>query len=573
MAADADAVRQGAIRELARRELARREAERAGQQAAQPQQEATFGDTLGRQLGRTARIGIESVAAIPMAIADAGVGARNLITGSQYQLPSAMLQEGLDNVGLPRAEGWIEKGVDFLGQAIVGSRIPGIDPPPAAPNAVSVPKPNAAQQVIQEGQKHGVPVFYDDVTNSAFARRVGVAAEPLGALGTGSGRAKQAEAARTAASRVVDDLMPSTSDDVPELVQKGLQTRLAQFRGTANRLYTRAANALDPKGTVPRTQFDQIIAKELAEQEKLGTLANPDVVNVLQKYAQAPGGNFSLMRNMRSQLADEVSDFYTGRNSAIGQKGVTILRELQEALEGDMAQFAKSSGDEGYSAWKAADGFYRANIVPFREAGFRDLVKTAEPEKAWRYLMAQGTVKSRAIRMYRSLDESGREAVRYGLVKDAMDNATNPQGTFSPARFAKYLEDHENAVNTFFKGRDLQEIKGFQNLMRHVERAGQFAENPPTGQRVIPYLLGGAAFVEPTVVASTAGAGLTVRGLFQTKTGRDLLLKMSRARPGSPAAQRFASEIGKFLAVSTAVAGTGGQESDQMQTTPPPATQ
>lgn len=524
----------------------------------EPTPQRTGWQELGRQLGLTARLPVDAIAAIPLAAADAGIAARNLLTGSNYDSASKMYQEGMASL-FPTPETGIEKGVNLVGSAVAGSRlpVPGVKNP--APTVQPAPVANTAQQVITQGEKHGVPVFFDDVTQSTVAKKLGVAAEPLGVVGTGSRRAIQGKAAQSAAREMVDRYTPATGDDVPELVQKGLQTKLKSFKGAAAKLYSRAAQTLDPMGNVPRANFDKVITDEAAKQSQLGTLASDDVLRLLEKYRNAPVGNFSTMRELRSQLGEEISDFYTGKNAAIGQRGVTALRAMQEALEADMAGFAKQSGNQGYQAWKAADGFYKANLVPFKEAGFRDLVKTAEPEKAWRYLLAQGSLKSRSVRMYNSLDEPGRSAVRYGLVKDALENGTNPNGSFSPAKFAKYLEDHESAVNTFFKGRDLQEIQGFRNLMRHVERAGQYAENPPTGQRLIPYLFGGAALVEPSAAAGVAGSGLAVKALFQTKAGRDLLLAMGRAKPGSAGMDALRSRTARFLAVSAASPATRAQ--------------
>lgn len=522
----------------------------------------SVGQDLGHQLGRTGRIVAEGLAALPLIPMNAGVAARNLLTGSDYQMPSEMFGEALDAAGLPRAQGTIEKGVDIVGQTIVGSRLPVPSARTQAPASFVAPAKSAvsAQQVIAAGEKHGVPVFYDDVAQSAVAKRAGVAAESLGPLGTGAGRARQAVAAQNAATKAVNDLTPQVGDDVPVLVQKGLQNKLKSFRLTANRLYTKASATLDPAGDVPRMKMDHVIADELRKQQKLGTLANDDVVKLLEKYRQAPAGNFTLNRELRSQLGEEISDFYTGKNAALGDSGVKALQSMKEALEADLSIFADQSGGSGKAAWRTADGFYKANIVPFKEAGFRDLVKTSEPEKAWRYLIAQGSIQSRSTRMYNSLDEPGRSAVRYGLAKEALDNASNPNGSFSPAKFAKYLEDHEAAVNTFFKGRDGQEIRGLQNLMRHVERAGQYAENPPTGQRVIPFLLGGAAFLEPSAAVSVAGTGLTIRALFQTKAGRDFLLRASSAKAGSAQMQAINQEIARYLASATAVSANRVQD-------------
>lgn len=515
---------------------------------------------IGRAFVTTARDyaqGAASIAALPV---DAAIGVYNFATGGNQMNASQAIDKTLDDVGLPRTENAAIRTVNqMVGGALV--KIPGLPEPTPAQTPTRV-MPTSAAKVIQEGEKRGVPVFYDDVAKGAVSRRIGVAAEPLGPLGTGAGRAKQAIAADTAAKDFVQTLAPSASDDVPELVQKGLQTKLGQFRKTAGKLYTRAASILDPQGPVPTSQFDSALQAEIASQKRFGTAANQELISAMEKLQQAPRGDFSFTRELREQLANEISTYYSG-GSAIGDKGVGALQAAKNALEADMASFAKQSGGNGYQAWKAADGFYKANIAPFKVAGFRDLAKSAEPEKAWRYLVSQNTLQSRADRLYNSLDEPGRAAVRYGLAKDAMDSARNPNGSFSPARFAKYLEDHDNAVQTFFKGTELREVEGFRNLMRHVERAGQFAENPPTGQRLIPYLALGGAAVSPEATAVAVGSGVTVRALFQTKVGRDLLLRMSRVDPGTAQAAVLTSRISRLLTASAGgIAAQGTSQAD-----------
>lgn len=581
------AVTREQARALALAAARKRKAE-AEQQSAAPQAETEpkkrplfpssvgqFVDEVGRAAALTGRTVANVAAGIPLMAADFGVAVRNVgenaldgrpLLEKTRELPSEMFQRGMTEAGVPEHETTTERVADFAGQVALGSRLPVPSVRNPAPVPVPGPRPpSRADQVIATGEQHNVPVFFDDVTDSAAAKRLAVAAEPLGIVGTGSRRATQAAAAQGAASRVVASRVPSVGDDVPALIQQGLKTKLDQFRTTAGRLYDRVASELDPVGTVARSGFEATIKNAEQAQVARGSLADPRLSALIEKYAKAPQGNFSAMRAMRSDLADDISDFYSGANATIGAKGVRLLQEMKSALEKDMEAFARASGDRAYNAWRMADGFYRANIVPFREAGFRDLANTAEPEKAWRYLLAQGGVQSRAVRMYRSLDENGRGAVRYGMVKDARDNATNPNGSFSPAKFAKYLEDHENVVNEFFKGSELREIKGFQNLMRHIERAGQYAENPPTGQRLIPYLMGGAAFTGPLAAKAMLGigaTGMTVKVLFQTKNGRNLLMAMSRAKEGSPAADRLARRM-QGLIIAASSADTSFQTNDR----------
>lgn len=477
---------------------------------------------------------------------------RNLaLTGPDEGAPSQQAQAWLDahTIAPDDTKGRI---AEMISSGLAGSKLPGMPPSPKPP----MRSPTLAQQAIAAGERHNVPVYFDDLTKSAFAKKLGTAAENIPVVGTSAGRAAQAEAAQAAAQKVAEQFGGELADDVPMLMQKGLKEQLDQFRGVANVKYSNAAALLDKAGIVPTPRFVMAIRRELMNQRKLGTAASADVVALLKKYQLAPEGDFSLARKLRSQLKHEVSEFYSGKNAAIGETGVERLRDMRNALEADMEAFAKKTGGKAYEAWKDADDFYKTNLIPFKERGFAELVNTAEPEKAWRYLMTQGGIESRAERMYNGLTEQGRAAVRAGAVRDAMNAATGPKGTFSPARFAKYMEDHETVINQFFKGADKEEIKGFTNLMRHVERAGQYMENPPTGQRLIAAaMLGGGTYytqsLKPLILAASTAAG--TRALFQTKRGRDLLLASSKLKPGSPTMTVLGNRLGR-MAVGASMA-------------------
>lgn len=521
----------------------------------------TAKEETGRAAGLILRSGINVVAGIPALAADTGVALRNLLTGDEYELPSHMFEKALDEY-LPHPETFSEKAVDFVGTALLGSRMPVPSSAKQAPNAIAAA--TGARNVIAQGVKHDVPVFFDDVTKSAIAKKTSVLAENVPVVGTAGGRVAQSQKAAEAAARVVNKYAPNLTDDVPELVQQGMQRQLATFKTQVGALYAKAAAQLDPAGTVPRTAFNAAIATARAEQSKLGTLAKPEIEATLAKFENAPQGDFSLMRKVREELSGEISGYYTGKNATIGEKGVGILQGLKGALDTDMADFANKVGGGAKNAWKEADSFYRTNLVPFKEAGFRDLAKTAEPEKAWRYLMAQGGLKSRAARMYRSLDDEGRSAVRYGMAKDALESATNTNGTFAPARFAKYMEDHAETVGEFFRGTDRSEIDGFTKLMRAVERSGQTAENPPTGNRlVLPAITaaaGTAAYFNPTAAGIALGGTLGVKTLFQTTRGRNLLVAISEAK-GSSQRDLMKRAVG-MITVTAAAERSSPEESE-----------
>lgn len=523
-------------------------------------------------IDETIRAGAKAVSAAPFLPIDAAVGVRNFINAGQYNpqaftralnplaggtlapgdyaSPSQRLEDILNqHTQAPTTTSG--RVAEAINSALLGAKLPTGFPAPAPRPMVN---PTRADLALATAEKEKVPFYFDDWSRNPFAKKLGIAAENVPVVGTASGRAEQAEAALNAAQRRTGRLAADIDSDLPfaNVLQQSMQRRLQAFRGAADVLYNRAGALLDPAGTVPTSRFDSAIHHELARQEALGSAADPAVVDILTRFDNAPRGNFSLMRNLRSQLKGAISSFYNG-NKAIGDRGVDRLIEAREALEADMGDFARKVGGAAEKAWSDADQFYKTNLVPFKEAGFRQLAKTGEPEKLWTYLTAEGGKESRAGRMYNSLDSQGRAAVRAGMFQEAMNSALGPKGTFSPARFAGYLENHENIINQFFHGNELQEVRGFTNLMRHVDRAGQYMENPPTGNRLIGWLMVGAPAtgkIGTAAVASTAGIAGGIRTLFQTKTGRDLLISASKLKPGSPAMGAISDQLRNVIARS-----------------------
>jgi hypothetical protein len=468
-----------------------------------------------------------------------------------HELPGHTLNRLLDQYTTPPETGW-DRAAEFVSSSLVGGKVlPKVRS--ATPTAPNPRGPSAIpQEIISEGVKHDVPVYADDVLNSPFAKRIGVTAESMGPFGTGAGRQAQHDLAKEAARRAAASRAVAGADDITVEVQKSMRRKLAALKQVKNQLYERAAAALDPIGHVGTPRFTQAFYAVRKDLDNLGPAANKEAKQLIKElYGEGPKGipgNFSTMSAMSDELGSRISMYYKGQNATIGKRGVGYLVKLKQALDEDIAAFANEmGGPEGSRAYKQADEFYKKHLAPFKEPGFRDLVRTGEPEKAWRYLTGQGTIPSRSQRMFNALDERGRATVRAGLIGEAYKNALSPKGQFSPAKFATYMDEHEAAVQQFFKGAELKEIQGFKNLMRHIDRAGAYAENPPTGQRLLLPLLFGSGYYSVSLPALAVGSGLSVRVLFQTERGRDLLLQLSRAKPGSREAGALSNSVARYL--------------------------
>jgi hypothetical protein len=160
-----------------------------------------------------------------------------------------------------------------------------------------------------------------------------------------------------------------------------------------------------------------------------------------------------------------------------------------------------------------------------------------------------GAGEDRAIKFYNALEPKGRAAVRYGMIANAIDKADIPgdKGLLSPGKFEQALQDIDPAARTFFKGEGKKELDAFVNLMEHARRFGQYKDNPPTGQRVIPWLALGGAAIRPAEMAAVGAGAYAARLLLTTETGKRLLLDAGRLRPGTPEMQRVVEEMSRQI--------------------------
>lgn len=425
--------------------------------------------------------------------------------------------------------------------------------------------PAQADEIIKLGQQQKVPVFYPDVGGSPAVRELSTTMEKAPLVGMVGPRVNQNKAAKEAAERLRDRLSPIASDEVGDTLQRSLANKLSRAKQVDDQLFTKVANIMDPAGTLPATGMTQRAADLLrAELAKKPEYQDKEVIALLRKYSVDPSFNFSGLKELRSDLFDQVNSFYTGRNAVIGQRGVHVLQDIKDALEMDMAMAAQQQSPTAWKSFRKAAEFHKKNVVPYIEsADIRAAVKTGDADEIFNKFIRAGKG-DRARRLYERLDQEGRGALRFGMVDQAYQKAISrgPDGeVFSTAQFAKELQRLSGPAKKVFNSRDFDEIQGLVKLMEHVKRSGQVAESPPTGNRLVQILLAvlgtGGAFMAPGPTAAAAGGVFGLKTLFTTRAGRNLLLSSSRLRVGSPAMDRLlANQAPKIAAVGAVDAVT-----------------
>jgi hypothetical protein len=500
-----------------------------------------------------------------------------------------------------------------------------------AGNAIrGVLKP-AVQSVVDTANKYGIRLSTGDVTQGSVAPKLESALEAIPGSGAGRMRAGQQKAVtkagetirtglqtemqatpwrdlasvqhaargtgpRAKEAQVLLDEIREAGDDWGRVIQTSGKLNLFQDRMRAEKLYNRVEELAQPLGNMRLPKATQAIDDAIArasddvlpspevKREVIGALnrikgeispsAGPPqpsmgvrdpVTGTLRaepvtQATNIPDTTYMRMRGLRSSLGDlqrEAAEPATAR----------YLSGVKTALEEDMAEFAAKSNVPGLAkAAKEADTFFRTRIVPYREGQLAKTIEKNLPDEIYNQFVRRG--KDRAQYFYNGLDPKGQAAVRYGMVEEAIEKANSgAPDVFSPQRFATSLKKIQDAHGVFFKGTPQWEMTGITKLMEHAKRAGQYAENPPTGLRgtIVGSILTGSFFTSPWVAIGALTSAQGLRTLLMTKPGRNLLLAASDMQPGSSALQK---RFDTFLRTSPEAARLVGATRSQAQDEP-----
>jgi len=466
-------------------------------------------------------------------------------------------------------------------------------------NAIAGVTRPARQQLMDLAERWGVRLSYGDVARGSIAPKVESVLENVPGVGAGAFRVgQQADVARAGealttqlreamvttpwrnlaqvqrvagqqtsqgkAARALLAELDQAGDDWGRVIQASGKLNLFQDRLRATQLYDRVDRLAAPLGNMPLPQTTRAIDRAVQDVEA-AILPAPEVrrevAGLMQRARVAvtptpgqppPDTSYTRMRRLRSDLGDM-------QRTATEPATARYLGTIKTALENDMTTFTAQQGTPALQqAARQADQFYRTRVVPYREGALATAITKDLPDEIYGAFVRRGA--DRAQQFYNGLDPRGQAAVRYGMVQEATDAAT--QGAldvFSPAKFAQSLGRIQEASGVFFRGQPHWELNGFRNLMAHAHRAGQYAENPPTGQRTIAgALLGGAATVDPATMAQVFAGAKGLQLLFMTRPGRNFLLAASDLQPGSAAFTRRVDTFLRSPALAPVVASTQG---------------
>jgi hypothetical protein len=380
----------------------------------------------------------------------------------------------------------------FIGALFGGGTSIGLSGAGKAFNAARGKLPPNMTEALSK--KYGIRTTLGEASGNPIIQKAETWLEGVPIIGVKGFREKQSQEAEMAAkgflAKYVVDPNLSTTAAMKEANDAFLDGLYRNVRASGANLPTVPADAtqaaarqiLDRYPTVFESIQDNHIKKILK--------------NVISDTEKTTEFGFDDLWTLRKGLGKEIGDART--NTARAE-----LKTLYAAVSGDMDEMFSRSGTD------AGDLFRQAN------------------------------------------DEFKRLNVKFDVIRGAYDKAmgtTKAGEMFSPKKFSTDLKNLANdpnyKKNVAFSQGEIDEMTGLANIMQVTKRAGQFKENPPTGNRWgLPMIVAGTSFLSPEAALTEAGAAALTRFLTTTKAGKNLALAASKVEPESRSMQIIVNMI------------------------------
>lgn len=539
------------------------------------------------------RIGTDIATTLPLSLASGGVGVLKAGAPLLSRAGGAFLAENAALGGLIGATGVHENNTDRLKNMVVGAAggaaggVIGKKIGDGVTRVINIKRGRmnpAAQEVNNLGKQFNVKTSVGDADRNSIVQKAEVNMEQIPLIGTSGFRKGQHDQAQAAALKITDRLkntlddvdfksvgkirtaansgdknamrimgiVNGAGDDTGRILQAAAEIKNWRGQKVTSQLYERVGslagnNPVAPSKTVQA--IDNVVAKDskvTPNKELLGE------INAIRKNLLDPNINinFKEMRAAQSRLGELVDEW--GRQG----KSTSGLTKIRTAIDDDIVDFAQSSGNTGLiSELKRANSVYR-QLQNGKDKAFAASMRSDKPDEIFKQFMQVGKG-DKASNFYKNLDPKGQAALRYQMAENALNKATNENtGNFSPAKFALEFERMNAPYSKIFNGADKAQMDGFVKLMRHVERAGQYMENPPTGNRTVGLAMAGGAALNAPLAIKIGGATAIAKTLFTTEAGKRILLSAKDVPPNSPQMANLLKQVQKLSTVAGANTAT-----------------
>lgn len=362
---------------------------------------------------------------------------------------------------------------------------------------------------------------------------------------TAGQQAAQQRTRQDVAETFVDKFTPSYDDIKSSITGKRKKIETAAVNAMDNALSKASGATLSKQNTVDAIESEIKRLTELPNGQPRAVV-DESAVNTLTDYLAdvQNASNVTDLRDLRTTFRDDLSPKFGEKSN---RKDAAIKR-VYGAMTRDMDETVKAAvTPREFAQYKRGNAVYGREAEKLKKGRIKKVLQAGDdlsPEQIDRNLLSKDSVVRGQL--YNSLDSTGRDNARAAIIRKLADDASRG-GELSVNQFLTKLNQNDKALQTFFRGRDRKELEGLRNALEATRSAQDAAVNPPTGQRLAPYLVGGGAIADlGLTIAGTLGSAIGYKA-YQSKPVRNALLKLANTPKGSSAFEKALGDLNSAL--------------------------
>lgn len=406
--------------------------------------------------------------------------------------------------------------------------------------------PSQLPQAAQEAEKLGVRVLTSDIIKpeSKATKWFQTISEYIPFAGTARPRKLQYKERANAIRNVMREY---GADDKTLSASDAVMADLAKKRGKMLDIFIKKkANVLgnvDEFGSVPVNRATTKIDQEI---EKIKAF-NPEspLINVFEKFKNdIQNKSIINLDELRKDLGDMLSD--TPELAGVKTRGEKVARRIYGPLKEDMGEFIREKGgQQSYNKWMVAEKKLAKMNDEMRMNVLQSTLKKGDlsPELVQRMIFSKKPSEMKML--YKNLSPEGKQNARIAVLQKAIKESGGME-EINPQKFLTQLKKSGDQIGIYFKGQDLQQMKGLERALEITKRAGEAPVLTKTGMQNVP-IVGSAVLTQyfgglAPAAATAATLGLTARAL-ESRPVRNILLKLPTLKKGSPEEAALAKRL------------------------------
>ncbi|SDA11212.1 hypothetical protein SAMN03159476_00401 [Pseudomonas sp. NFPP05] len=484
------------------------------------------------------------------ALTQAAIEGGQAAAGGEFN-PEDVALAGATGAAVPAVTGTIGAGVDVARRGVAALR----------------GEAGGAAPIVQAANANNIPLMTSDIAPprtpiGQLAQRTG---ERIPYAGTGALRAQQQEA-RAAAIQQLGERYPTPA---PNQIIDSLRARTDQVRRAAGDRLQQYEQQLTRVGEVPYPRTQQSIEDAVQELSRPGVVQSPEALAELQGFARTLGEapqTYGTLRENRTALREIVNGFDSPMRSQLPSRARALLTRVQSSLTQDMQDVARSNlSPRDYGRLQQANAVYAREADLLQNTRLKNVLDKGDltPEVAEHLLFSKKA--SEVRNLYRSLDTNGRQAARATLIQKAIRDSGGVEN-ISPDRFANNMRRLQTQSGIVFRGDELAQLRGLEQVLNATRRAGQIGITSTGQEGTVPVMAAaaGSAIGSFGGTLATAGAIGGAARAYESAAVRNALIRIGNA-PRSTASRDLALRLARDLnaGVQSARAQEPGEEQTQ----------